>query len=78
LLLALTGGVLGCLASLLMNGLTASSSASLGEVSFAARVTPTDLAYGLVFAAAMGVIGSLLPATRAARLPITSALGQQV
>jgi putative ABC transport system permease protein len=77
-LLALTGGVLGCLASLLMNGLTARTSASLGEVSFAARVTPTDLAYGLVFAAAMGVIGSLLPAARAARLPITLALGQRV
>jgi hypothetical protein len=41
-------------------------------------VTPTDLAYGLVFAAAMGVIGSLLPAARAACLPITSALGQRV
>jgi putative ABC transport system permease protein len=78
LLLALTGGVLGCLASLLINGLTASTSASLGEVSFAARVTPADLAYGLVFAAAMGVIGSFLPAARAARLPITSALGQRV
>ena len=78
LLLALTGGVLGCLASLLMNGLTARTSASLGEVSFAARVTPTNLAYGLVFAAAMGIIGSFLPAARAARLPITSALGQQV
>jgi putative ABC transport system permease protein len=76
LLLALTGGVLGCLASLLMNEMTASTSASLGEVSFAARVTPTDLAYGLVFAAAMGVIGSVLPAARAARLPITSALRQ--
>jgi len=78
LLLALTGGVLGCLASLLVNGLTASTSANLGEVSFAARVTPTNLAYGLVFAAAMGIIGSFLPAARAARLPITSALGQQV
>jgi|HubBroStandDraft_4_1064222.scaffolds.fasta_scaffold03327_6 putative ABC transport system permease protein len=76
LLLAIAGGLLGCLLSLLMNGMTANTSASLGEVSFAFRVTPSDLAYGLAFAAAMGVIGSLLPAARAARLPIISALGR--
>ena len=32
------------------------------------------MADGIVFAVAMGVIGGLLPAFRAARLPITSAL----
>lgn len=76
LLLALTGGVLGCLMSLLMNSMTANASANLGEVAFAFRVTLADLAYGLAFAAAMGVIGTLLPAARAARLPIISALGR--
>lgn len=76
LLLALSGGVLGCLLSLLMNDMTANASANLGEVSFAFRVTPADLAYGLAFAAAMGVLGTLLPAARAARLPIISALGR--
>jgi len=35
---------------------------------------PIDLGHGLLFAAAMGVVGSLLPALRAARLPITAAL----
>ena len=35
---------------------------------------PADFAYGLAFAAAMGVIGTFLPAARAARLPIISAL----
>ena len=75
LFLAVAGGVLGCLLSFLVNGLTTSSTtASMSEIVFAFRVTPVDLGYGLLFAATMGVIGSLLPAFRAARLPIISAL----
>ena len=74
LLLALTGGVLGCLLCLLMDLVSATTTAAMGEISFAFRVTPTDLGYGLLFAALMGVVGSLFPASRAARLPITSAL----
>jgi ABC-type antimicrobial peptide transport system permease subunit len=46
----------------------------MGEIAFAFRVTPINLGYGLIFAATMGVIGSLLPAFRAARLPIVVAL----
>ena len=76
LLLALIGGALGCLLSLLMNLVSANTTAAMGEISFAFRVTLTDLGYGLLFAAVMGVIGSLLPASRAARLPIISALRQ--
>jgi putative ABC transport system permease protein len=76
LLLALAGGLLGCLLSFLINGMSASTTASMGEVSFAFRVTPADLGYGLLFAATMGAIGSLLPAARAARLPVISALRQ--
>lgn len=75
-MLAVAGGLLGCLLSFSMNGLSASSTASMGEISFAFRVMPLDLAYGLFFAAAMGIVGSLLPASRAARLPIVSALRQ--
>jgi len=75
-LLAIAGGVLGCLLSLLMNRMSASTTTSLGEISFAFRVTPTDLGYGLLFAATMGVIGSFFPAFRAGRLPIISALRQ--
>lgn len=75
LFLAVAGGGLGCLLSFLMNGLrTSSTTASMSEIVFAFRVTPVDLGCGLFFAATMGVIGSLLPALRAARLPITSAL----
>jgi len=76
LFLAVAGGVLGCLLSFLINGMSANTTASMGEISFAFRVTPADLGYGLLFAATMGVIGSLLPAARAARLPIISALRQ--
>jgi putative ABC transport system permease protein len=75
-LLAVAGGLLGCLLSFLINGMTTSTTAGMGEISFAFRVTPADLGYGLLFAATMGVIGSLLPAARAARLPIISALRQ--
>jgi putative ABC transport system permease protein len=74
LLLAITGGILGCLLSLLMNRVSASTSGSLGEISFAFRVTLADLGYGLFFAVTMGVFGSLLPAWHAARLAIVSAL----
>ena len=76
LLLALAGGILGCLLSLLMNLVSAGTTAAMGEIFFAFRVTPTELGYGLLFAAMMGILGSLLPALRAARLPITSALRQ--
>lgn len=75
LLLALVGGGLGCLLSFLMEMLTTSSTtASMSEVVFAFRVTTVDLACGLLFAATLGVLGSVLPALRAARLPIISAL----
>lgn len=74
---ATVGGVLGCLLSFLMNGFSTSTTASMGEIAFAFRVMPADLGYGLLFAAAMGVVGSLLPAFRAARLPITRALRQE-
>jgi len=75
-ILAVAGGGLGCLLSFLMNGLSTSTAASMGEIAFAFRVTLPDLGYGLLFAATMGIVGSLLPAFRAARLPIVSALRQ--
>jgi putative ABC transport system permease protein len=74
LLLAISGGILGCLLSLVMNSMSANATGSMGEISFAFRVTPADASYGLLFAATMGFLGSLLPAFRAATLPIISAL----
>lgn len=74
LILAITGGIIGGLMSLLVNGLQATTTADMGEIAFAFRVTLLDLAYGIAFAATMGVIGSLLPALRAARQPIVAAM----
>jgi putative ABC transport system permease protein len=73
--LAFLGGLLGCLLALPANGVTsATSGANFSELAFAFRITPTSLATGLVFALVMGFLGGLLPALRAARLPISSAL----
>ena len=73
--LALVGGALGCLLAVPAGGLsTATGGANFSELAFAFRVTTRDLAQGMVFAAVMGALGGLLPALRAARLPITVAL----
>jgi ABC-type lipoprotein release transport system permease subunit len=74
--LALMGGVLGCLLAFPMNGFTSGTgfTASFSEIAFAFHITPMNLAQGLIFAAIMGIIGGLLPAFRAAKLPITTAL----
>jgi putative ABC transport system permease protein len=47
---------------------------TFSQVAFAFRVTPDLLITGLSYALTMGLIGGLLPAIRAARLPISKAL----
>lgn len=75
-LLALVGGLIGCLLALPADGMSTGSgnSAGFAEVAWAFRVTTRDLTLGLAFAAIMGFFGGLLPALRAARMPITRAL----
>jgi len=74
-LLAIVGGVLGCLVALPMNGFTAATGTNaFSQLAFAFRVTPPLLITGLIFAVLMGIAGGLLPAVRASRLPITRAL----
>ena len=74
-LLAIIGGLLGCLLALPMNGFTAATGTnSFSELAFAFKVTPDLLLIGLGFAVLMGLVGGLLPALRASRLPITRAL----
>ena len=75
-LLSLLGGVIGCVLALPINGITSSTTnwSSFSEVAFAFRVTPAALLAGMVFAAAMGVVGGFLPALRAARQTIASSL----
>jgi ABC-type lipoprotein release transport system permease subunit len=68
-LLSLMGGLVGCLLSLPINGLVASTTnfVSFSEVTFAFRVTPQILTNAMIAAAVMGVVGGFLPALRAAR-----------
>ena len=75
-LIGLAGGVLGCLLASTLHGFSTSTSnlQSFSEVAFAFRITPAIVGSCLAFALAMGFLGGLLPAVRAARLPIAAAL----
>lgn len=75
--LALTGGVLGGLIAYAgFNNFHAATMnwQSFSQVTFAFAVTPELLVRGIVWATIIGVVGGLLPAIRAARLPIAAAL----
>ena len=74
--IALIGGLLGCVFALPINGIATSTTnwQSFSEVAFAFRVTPTLLLYGVIFAVVMGLVGGLFPAWRAARMPVIQAL----
>lgn len=77
MLLALIGGVLGGLiAWAIFNGFTASTMAAgtTGQLSFEFKVSPDVLWTGLKWALAIGFIGGLFPAVRAARVPVTAGL----
>jgi putative ABC transport system permease protein len=76
MLLALAGGVLGgLLAWVVFNGYTASTMAGgVGQLTFAFNVSPSVLWTGIKWALAIGFVGGLFPAVRAARLPVTDAL----
>jgi ABC-type lipoprotein release transport system permease subunit len=73
-LLSLAGGLLGVLLALPAHGFTTATANQFSELAFAFRITPGGIAVGLGFAVAMGAIGGLLPALRAARVPITASL----
>ena len=77
IVLALLGGLVGgLLVWLAFDGYTASTlnNASFSQVAFDFAVTPELLQMGITWALALGVVGGLFPAIRAARLPITTAL----
>ena len=76
LLLAVGGGVIGAaIAWLLFDNYTASTlGANFSQVVFEFRVTPALLAGGLKWALAIGFLGGLFPAMRAARMPVTDGL----
>ncbi len=79
LVLALIGGALGAaIAYALFNNFSVSTlGQSFTQVVFAFKVTPALVVRGLVIAVIIGMIGGFLPAIRAARLPVTTALREQ-
>ena len=74
--LAFLGGVLGCaIAWLALNGFQASTlAASFSQVVFNFAVTPDLLAQGITAALAVGLVGGIFPAVRAATARVTVAL----
>jgi putative ABC transport system permease protein len=76
LLLALLGGIIGAgIAELAFNGNTANTlGGNFTQVVFQLNVSPALVAFGIVWACAIGVLGGLFPAIRAARQPIATAL----
>jgi putative ABC transport system permease protein len=77
LLVAVSGGAVGAgLAYAGFNNFHAATMnwQSFSQVTFAFAVTPQLLVQGIVLAAAIGMVGGLLPAIRAARQPIATAL----
>jgi putative ABC transport system permease protein len=77
LLLACIGGAIGTLlAWIFFNGHVVSSSGGgiAGQLIFELSVSPQLMAIGIVWACAIGLIGGLFPAVRAARLPVATAL----
>ena len=73
---AIGGALGGALAYFAFNGYQTSTMnfQTFSQVAFAFLVTPALLMAGLTYALALGLIGGLFPAIRAARLPIPSAL----
>jgi putative ABC transport system permease protein len=76
LLIALVGGLVGCLVALPLNGITTGTlnMQTFSHIEFAFQVTPILLVIGLLFALLMGIAGGLPPAIRAARRPVALAL----
>src|ERR1700722_8194486 len=75
-LIALIGGIVGCIFVLPLNGITTGTMnmQTFSHLAFAFKVTPPLLAIGIVFALLMGIVGGVPPAVRAARRPIAVAL----
>lgn len=77
LLLALVGALVGALiAWLFFNGNTVSSLSGngLAQIAFRLRIGLDLVVLGIIWACVVGLIGGLLPAIRAARLPVATAL----
>lgn len=76
LCIAAVGGVIGCIVVLPVNGVTTGTInwQTFSHLAFAFRITPDLMALGMVFALAMGALGGLPPAIRAARANVAQTL----
>ncbi|HEY0546558.1 MAG TPA: ABC transporter permease [Pyrinomonadaceae bacterium] len=76
MLVALVGGIVGCLLSLPVNKLTTATTnlQTFSEVAFAFRTSPQLLLIGMIFAVMIGLFGGLFPARQAARQSLALAL----
>lgn len=76
LLLSLLGSVIGCSVAMLFNGLRTGTTnwTTFSETAFEFYVTPEILGIATLLAMAMGFIGGMLPAIRAARMKVVDAL----
>ena len=76
LLISFIAGVIGCVVVLPLNGMTTQTMnfSTFSNIAFAFKITFDLLVMGVIFALAMGVLGGLLPAVRAALRPVAVAL----
>lgn len=76
LVLAMLGGLLGCLATLPLNGLSTGTAnwQTFSEITFAFRFGPKVLLQGAALSVLMGLIGGMLPALRAVLMNTVEAL----
>jgi putative ABC transport system permease protein len=76
LLLSIAGGILGCLITLPLNGVTTGvgNFFTFSEIAFHFRVGLSAMATGVIFAAVVGVLGGVFPARSAAKKEILGAL----
>lgn len=74
--ISLIGGLAGCVLVAPLNGLTTGTMnwQTFSHLAFAFQVSPGLMAGGVAFALAMGLLGGLPPAMRAANLPVAAAL----
>jgi putative ABC transport system permease protein len=76
LLISFIAGILGCVVVLPLNGMTTQTMnfSTFSNIAFAFKITFNLLVMGVIFALAMGVLGGLLPAIRAALRPVALSL----
>ena len=79
IVLCLIGGILGCLATIPLNGMSSGTQNMMmfSEVTFSFHFGPLVLLQGIALATVMGLLGGLFPAWRAVRMTVIQALRER-